>query len=555
MEQQGQGKFSFFPLLIFLPSLIMTVIFFILMNGYSMNAKEAEQMQTEATAMARAAEDMNYVENFYMLPGGQSIAITNQQDRIYLTEWEPQSKKLLNAYPLASDSFHEVLVSYQNDGIVLVTKGDVKNLEDLKAGESNDVLHFYYYEFGKEPVKLETSLIKNDAFLSQAVLVFEQSIYAIGKNSDGDIVAATVEDANVKTLNLSQMGQFKNLVDTGFHLQSPMDFYYPILKLDMYDNTNYIMGLVQNETGQYPIYNSRDSGGNKEAQKNLLAPFIHVNKPVVRTLDNQIVQFNIEQSHIRSKVQTPKEIFYPKKFHLSKDQIAIIGKSSLNNDAQAIGYIYDYSGSQLLFDLSVYTRDNPKLFSDYDSLEFQIQLIDGILYSSSKQQANAIDLSQQTIMAADRSQYNEHLTAKENELLTQLEQLLTEGKKFSLQKILSFVKNDEAGLTIGIIALSFSIAPIMLIAIPLIMAIRKQNKITAAYKNGGEQCVAFITSIQQTGTYINEQPQVKMSVEFTFKQQKITGKVKAIADLLAPPHVGDVIDIVYDPSKNKVYLV
>ncbi|MFO1446155.1 hypothetical protein KDN24_23720 [Bacillus sp. Bva_UNVM-123] len=70
----------------------------------------------------------------------------------------------------------------------------------------------------------------------------------------------------------------------------------------------------------------------------------------------------------------------------------------------------------------------------------------------------------------------------------------------------------------------------------------------------GEEATLIIRSVKQTGLTINEQPEVRLQITFSYRFETIEKEIKMIANLLAPPQVGDCIQIIYD-SNDKVYLL
>lgn len=71
----------------------------------------------------------------------------------------------------------------------------------------------------------------------------------------------------------------------------------------------------------------------------------------------------------------------------------------------------------------------------------------------------------------------------------------------------------------------------------------------------GVLTTAEIIEISETGTYINEQPLVRLTVRFEDNGQIIDMEVKMLVSVLDPPHRGEQVLVSYDRRKKKASLI
>lgn len=136
----------------------------------------------------------------------------------------------------------------------------------------------------------------------------------------------------------------------------------------------------------------------------------------------------------------------------------------------------------------------------------------------------------------------------------QAEKLTQDSDTFSKDRLLQYIHEDSAGQTFTIIITFWAGIPLLIIIIIFIISKLSKWKRKRILNNGGIKVQAKITQINQTGTYINEQPQVRMKVQFTYQHDLIQREVKQVVSLLYPPRLGDFVDLLYDPRSGKVYL-
>lgn len=138
---------------------------------------------------------------------------------------------------------------------------------------------------------------------------------------------------------------------------------------------------------------------------------------------------------------------------------------------------------------------------------------------------------------------------------TKIKELEDKDKRITLEKYLSFLKNDPVGQRLGMYFILFSSIPIVIFLIGTFRSKRKRRNIRRAFKNGGGKYKAAITSLTGTAFEMNDNPQYRITIGFVYKGTYIKKTVKKVFYWFSAPYVGQSIEIVYDPLRKKIYLI
>lgn len=532
-----------FIFILLLPTIIFGGYLFYEYENYSLNEEEAKNLYDEAEDMEEILErdSEHFVTHYFKLSNGNSLAMTDVTEGLELIEWNPDSLEIIDSSLMETIIFNEIVSSYQNDGITMLT-----------STRDEESKHFYY-ESDKSLIELDVPSITDSPFIEQTTIRYDQTLYTVGQNESEAFIVIIVNGDESEIINLSEIPELSLLVDAEFNNPSFLDSEeaFPILKLRTYNQENYYVVLDPNLDDNYTLYKDKEE---LEEENELYKRRLDSSTPYIHIHSNQLHFSNGDNSTDRVKMETPKEIFYPAIFSLSGDNVAIIGKDSIKDNATKIGYIYDSTGRELRFDLSPFITENQELFTDYEDMTFQIQLQNDILYTMSNQQAYALDLaSSSSLPPADWNAFSEmytHLkTAKENEAA----ETLAAGQAHSTEKLRDYLENSSHVKAVVISWIVSTLFIILMMIVPVLVSRRYMKHIQAAYDNGGGLVQTTIESIRQTGVYINDQPQVELIVSFTYNNQQYERSIKITTSLINPIGRTDTVAFVYDPILDKLY--
>lgn len=531
-------------LIFFIPTIIAGIILFIDFNRYSSNMEEVEVLQ-ERIEQIEKNMDLNinhHVAHYFKLPNGNSIAITKELEGLIINEWDATSLEIIQSSPIESIIFNNIVSTYQNDGIVMLT------------ANPNEESRHYYYESGKEVEKLDIPTIVDVPITDQASLVYNQMLYTVGQNENEEFIVLIVKDDDVEVVNLSEIPELVLAIDAGFEQPSlsVSGVIYPILNLRTYDQEAYYIVLAPNRSGDYPIV--KDLSSIHQKDDILYEEFFDASTPYIHIYKNEPHLSSLDYSVDRVKMELPEKIFYPKLFYLSDNNVAIIGKSSFSENGSILGYIYDSTGTELRFDLTPFIQENSALFTDYEQSSFQIQLHNDILYTMSEEQANALDLALGTSMpTANGDVFSEVLFQSTKQLTEEADEVLEAGKVNTEEKFNDYINNSSSAKTIGTVWLLATLIVSIILFIPFMVTRSYVKNIQRAYDNGGGRVQAVVQEVIPTNLYVNDIPHADLIVRFTYRFQKHERKLRLRTNIKEVLEVGDTIEVVYDPVLDELY--
>ncbi len=495
------------------PISIFAIFFFDEMSNYNMYQDEVTDLRLTASDLEH---EFYHFTRFVPMPNGEYTIFTESvSDDYNLLEWSPETGEINNRYTIDSDTFGDSFVVYQSDDVIFVTKG-----------EDNQV-NLYQYQYGQKPVLMEHETLYNDYYLNQNSVLFGNDFFTVGSNSEGEYVALALIDGTVTITNFSQMNGIENITGIEMHTNAAN---YPVVKLSNFEREEFYYDLIQPDSS--------------------LENFSDLSRTEID--DQYINQFTDAESFLTSKTDTihAVNLFSPDLTLLNPDTFLLTGKTNQQANGPVRAFLLDETGQDLLMELP-----DSEIWIPFDSgYDPQASIVDDTLYISTTEEAGVISLTNAELVSSTGV---EDFEAAIEDTVAELEQeadrLEEEGETFSLEKVQHFATQSIDGRGILLFALLMFVIPIFVLSVIFYFMGRKRRNIKKAYANGAEIVPAKLISMKRTGVSVNDNPQVRMTVEYTFRRQVKQGEIKKVIDMLQPPQVGDEFDLLYDPVRDKLF--
>ncbi|GGP09042.1 hypothetical protein [Oceanobacillus neutriphilus] len=539
-KQKNNSGFSkgwiFFSIPFLIPFIIIGFMFYKGYTEFQPEKERADQLLHEAEALS---ESVNGISEYYMLPNGHGLTARSADGTILLEEVDPAANTIVQTEQLDSDIFMRSFVSYQKDGLVFITKANDNNM--IKA---------YYYESGKELTKLDIPEIQAEGYLESHVLSHQGTIYLLGKKNDGSFSLYSIHDVQLEEIDLTENEQIVDLVDAKLYYSSSFTDLLPAVELSLYDQSQFMLTFSPKADERFLIPEAASFWETEEEAVSKL--YQGKESTVIRIADNQLVQYDIHTHTVQNEIPTPEPIYYPNLIQLDTSLTLVIGRKSVEESSALIGYVFNQAGEEMVADLTKMLQGQS---FDYSNDAFFAQATEEELYIASDRAAISVNLADPSVseLLTPESVEKSYLALAE-EKQQQAEKLTQDSNTFSKDRLLQYIREDSAGQTFTIIIAFWVGIPLLIMIIIFMFSKLSKWKRKRILNNGGIKVRAKITQINQTGTYINEQPQVRMKVEFTYQHNLIQREVKQVVSLLYPPRPGDFVDLLYDPRSGKVYL-
>lgn len=466
--------------------------------------------------------------------GKRVVSAVSKDQQLHYTMYDPRSEKSIKAWTTSSDLFNEIWPSIQGNNLLLALKNTDKQLMIEKLSPNGEK-----EELVQKRVQIP-SFLNTNTYQWNGRLVFkgetEGSTAVIGELKDGQFYVH-----NLNRLKLPARPVSIDTVMNSFEGQTPIPIFEVTLKNDQ---KAYVSG-ISNHKHQLGVYVS------KEAK-----PFSLIDDTVeqrlqktIGTSQNFAVAVESEYPKRARKVKadgklgevvpTPKPIYQTYVYPLNEEEVLIAG-STAKDEAQGklTGYIFNHQTNKTTSTGPLFASLSYKSLQEQE-LSFHKNVKSHWLYYS----------------------YNKQLTGAYETKTKQL-------KEFPLQKIISIENASPAHQTSfetftryvmqgGPLIINWAIwlfIPLLLfvlmVLLPPILRLMRKKKI----KNS-VTLQAYIVSVRETGTYINEQPVVSLQLQFQYEGKSMEKTVKTVAAYTQIPQPGQRIFIHYDPKKQKAMLL
>ena len=518
------GIFIFIVYLV--PLVVLAGVFYTRLEAYNPNLEVAEEIQEEAESLPESADYMMYLAAH---PDGTATVFSTDRwrDILTLSHIQPGDGELLAEYTMPIELDHYMAILYQEDELLFAYHGDPED----EAAEPNDIF-FYRYRPGSTPERLPGAISYEPHFDYE---ILDNHLYVFGSNESSDEVIAIADSDGVEVQDLTALEGVEHVTAARFASLGATRLTLPVLDLSTYDGHGYLLDLGHRVDGSYVLTEQELGWGHEEV---VLERYFASGEILQRPEDARIEQ----------------ELFYPKLYWLGGEELAIVGATSTADDSPKHLYRLTLDGEQVGEELSGLSPEGIPALDNYRTSPFNIQLLGDTLYVSSDESTTTIDLATGSAQTVDQADYAEVLAGQAADLEQEAEQVLAEGEVLSVDKAVSFVRNDHVALNLLI---GFAIILLVLPLGPIIMGLYRRywaKRVADAKKHGGGPQRATILGVSSTGVRVNDSPLAALQVELYHSGRRFTKEVRMVADMLNPPQVGDRIEVIYDPKRDEAFI-
>ncbi|WP_235354786.1 hypothetical protein NSQ10_02425 [Bacillus sp. FSL R5-0432] len=477
----------------------------------------------------------NNVKRIFTFDEGERVVSAVSKDQqLHVEMYDPHSEKRISGWTATSDPFQEMWPSIQGNNLLLSFKNKDGQLMIEKLSPNGEKK-----ELAQQKLQIP-SFLNTNTYQWNGRLVFtgemEGAAAVIGELKNGQFYVH-----NLNELKLPARPVSMDAVMNSFRGQTPIPIFEVALKNDQ---KAYVSG-ISNEKHQLGLYVSKNA-----------EPFSLVEDTVEQRLQKTIgssqnfaVAVESEypkrarkvnaEGRLGEVVPTPKPIYQTYVYQLNEEEVLIAGSTAKDEaKGKLTGYIYNHRTNKAV--------SASKLFQ---SLSYGSLQKEGLSFNKN--------------VKSDWLYYS-----FDNQLTGAFETKSKELKEFPLQKVISIENASPAHQTSvdtfmqyvmkgGPLILNWAIwilIPLLLfvlaIFLPPILRLVRRNKIKDSVT-----LQAYIVSVKETGTYINEQPVVSMRLQFEYEGQSIEKTVKTVVSYTQIPQPGQPIAIHYDPKKQKAMLL
>ncbi|MCW6699931.1 MULTISPECIES: hypothetical protein [Bacillus] len=466
--------------------------------------------------------------------GKRVVSAVSKDQQLHFAMYDPHSGKRISEWTTASDPFNEMWPSIQGNNLLLALKNKDGQLVIEKLTPSGEKK-----ELVQQKIEIP-SFLKTNTYQWNGQLVFtgemEGAAAVLGELKNGQFHVH-----NLNELKLPARPVSMDVVMNSFRGQTPI----PIFELTLKNDQKAYVSGISNEKHQLGVYVSKNAD-----------PFSLIEDTVEQRLQKKIgssqnfavaVESNYPkrarkvnaEGRLGEVVPTPKPIYQTYIYQLNEEEVLIAGSTAKDEaKGKLTGYIYNHRTNK--------ATSASKLFQSlsYESLQRE-------------------ELTFNKNVKSDWIYYS-----FDNQLTGAYETTSSQLKEFPLKKVISIENASPAHQTSvdtfmqyvmkgGPLILNWAIwlfIPLLLfvlaIFLPPILRLVRNNKIKDSVT-----LEANIVSVKETGTYINEQPLVKMQLQFQYDGENIEKTVKTVVSFTQIPQPGQRIAILYNPKKKKAMLL
>lgn len=506
-------------LLIYLVPLV--VISMIAWNDY---AGEIEEAQNNPAAVHNI---------FYLDEGRKLFSIADGEQGLQGMIYTTSNNQLENTIPLVSNIFKDIAVAYQNKQLIVATK------------DNNDRLSVHAIDAtGNSKELANRSIIIND-YLKNSTYMWRNRIVLVndGWTKQSKAGLTEIQNGQLHSIDLSDFSVLParptNVDTTSDSFES--DVAIPMLVATLKDGTSaYISGILDKQY-RPSVYLPKSDSTSYEAEEQAQQQFVqHFQTDPTRLLQvendypKQVHFYNQSTDQVGALLPTPQPV-YQAQIVLLNDQEALITGSTTKDEADGklLGYIYNEKTKQFTDIAPLLTNKTYDQVTN-DNFTFYKENTTTPLYYSDKDTSagwfNPQDGSVSQITNAEVEQWQANDPANQKSWRGFLHYLL-EGGPILFNLII------------------WLIIPFLLLIIPFVIQfILRRRKANQLQK--GIVTQATIIARAETGTYINEQPQVQFTVQFEDEGVLSKVNIKKVVSYLQMPSIGDSAMISYDRRKQ-----
>lgn len=510
---------SLFNLVFMIPAIVLS---FMVWNDYS--------SRIEDSAKQLAASD----RSLFFLDGGSKVMSVEEDDDTGLRGelYDVKTQQLLKKVPLRSNLHGQLVSTYQNGRLILVTLDDSDQLN----------IHAIDSEGGVKELVQKT--VELSGFLDSSVHPWRGKLIVSGETNGSVPFIAQVEKGKLQKVNLDQpkllpsRPTFIREVTGSFESDAAV----PMFEVDLHDDRNaFVSGWLnpQNTPLTYVQKDNETSFDAKDHAARQFAAQLGRTEAGLLQVDSsypkQVRYYDAATKKTGSVLPTPMPVYQAQLYPLNDRETLIAGSTTKDEaEGHVLGYLYDEKTKQFT-DVSAIVSLIPYEDLKSDRLHFYKEAGSSVLlYSNAEASAGWMNIRDGSLNLLNNQTFQQWLAAKD------------ENRK-SVQSFMAYLKQGDAvvinwaiWVLIAVLVFgSWAILP------PLLRASRKRRL------DRGVTIPGTITNMSETGTLVNNQPLVRLTVRFQDEGRTKEVAISKVVSYLNPVHVGDSVMISYDRRKNK----
>lgn len=510
-------KINLSYIIFFLPIIIL---FIITWKGYTNELKE------------HGKPGSSYIKGIYYTAGGSNLIVlteANSFEHLSVSLLDASSGKLFWEKNIKANVFGLLPhLTYHNDSLLLPTYNNDSGLQ-LNLVSEDEIKEL-----------TEGGLLVQD-YLTGGLEVWRNRLLIAGDTGGTEQYFAQAYKGKFLKLDLTASDLFPSRPTAiTFVTDLKNEYPFPLLEVNLKDGRiAHMEGFLQQEI--LPQIRVADTDeGTFRARDEAALQFISNSEPYKTQLIHEQSEYPGEAYFYDAVTQengktlaTPNTVYQARVFPLNENETLIAGSTTPDElDGNVNGYLYNEEKGDFTDVSSMLSQLSYEEITDPDT-GFYKETGSKILYfSHSPDRAGWLDVSNNKVELLSSSQLNDWMFKPS---LTGIWRYLTE--------------NVALAVNLAIWLMLFLVAFLFLLIAPSLSKLRMKRLLS------GILTTAEIIELSETGTYINEQPLVRLTVRFEDNGQIIEREVKMLVSVLEPPQRGEQVLISYDRRKKKASLI
>lgn len=512
-------RFLLFILPFMIPFIILSIVAW---NDY---ADEIEDAQNHLSS----------VHDIFFLDQGQKVvSIADGEQGLQGIIYDARTHQMEKEIPLASDVFKDTEVAYQNNQLVVATKDD------------NDQLFIHVIDAKGNTKELAQQTISLNNYLNNSTYMWRNRLVFVSDDWADHGTAVYIAEMNNGQLTSVNMSNENLLPSRPIRLETVPDSFesnlaIPMFNVTLKDGRSVYTSGIFDAKHQLSIYTPTANQDHYEAEDQAQQQFItQFNTDPTRLLQvdsdypKQVRFYNQRTDQEGTLLPTPQSVYQAQITLLNDEEVLVAGSTTEDEaNGQLIGYIYNEK-------TKTFTDISPLLSNQtYDDLnnnhfKFYKESTRSLLYYSNTDASagwfNTKDGSLSQVTTAEAEQW----------------QSADPSYQKSWQGFQNYLLNGGA---IVFNLLIWLLIPFILLALLIILPILLRRR-KAIQLRDGIVVQGTIIARAETGTMVNDQPQVRFTVQFEDEGVLRKVNINKVVSYLHMPAIGDLAMISYNRQKQ-----
>lgn len=479
-------------------------------------------------------------ERIYMLDEGKKLIglakhPVGEQYDVYL--FDPDKENLITDTTIHTN-FQAGLgpATYQQDGIIIPTYDDSYGLQIN-----------YFHSTGKVE-ELAQGTMHLPPSWSSNVYAWRGRLIVAGESPNSEWYIAQVKDGKLNKVNLGEKDQLPSRpvrLDE-VHGSFENDQAVPVFTVDLKDDRTAFVSGILDKNGDLSVLLQNKDEGTFAAQDRAGARFAKVfgfnNAKLVRENGNYPEEasfYNANENHWGAAVPTPKPVYQASVFLLNDEEVLIAGSTAEDElNGSVIGYVFNEKSGQFQDASALLEQLSYENLKNSDTEFYKNLGSDVLYYRGGDRTAGYVEMELQEAKVLSSDQV-------EKWLLTEAE------NKVSIQSFWNYYKQG------GAIVINWSVWVFIILLTFLSVAVAPRMLAGSRMKKmrDGQHIQGRIIDMEESGLYVNEQPQVRFIVQFEDEGRMKEVEIKQVISYLSPIQIGDTVMISYDRKKHKAVFI